>query len=84
MATILNEESGLRVGQPSIGWTGKHIRTIAAALWAAIRKALTAYRRHRVAEVLYSEMSRLPDADLRRLGVARGDLYAWAKQMSRA
>jgi uncharacterized protein YjiS (DUF1127 family) len=33
-----------------------------------------------VAQALYAELSQLSDADLRRLGLSRSDLYRWVKE----
>jgi hypothetical protein len=62
------------IASPSIGWWAKQTRSAVRALWAKLREALDAYRQWKAAEVLYTELSRLSDAELERRGIARGDL----------
>jgi hypothetical protein len=62
------------IARPSIGWWAKQARSAARALWAKLRDARDAYRQWRTAEALYTELSRLSDAELERRGIARGDL----------
>ncbi|HWE18843.1 MAG TPA: hypothetical protein VG758_16920 [Hyphomicrobiaceae bacterium] len=47
-------------------------------LWLRICAGLAAYRRRRVAAILYAELSKLSDAELRHRGLARDDLHRLA------
>jgi hypothetical protein len=60
----------------------KQARTVAATLWASARDRYEASRRRKVAEVLYAELSKLSDADLKLRGMARGNLYQLTREMA--
>jgi hypothetical protein len=58
---------------------GKFLRDIASAVEMNIRAIVDVHRQYKAAQALHAELSRLSDADLRRRGIARQDLYriAW-------
>jgi hypothetical protein len=66
---------------PSIVWWARRTRSAARTLWANLREALDAYHRWRAAEVLFTVLSRLSDAELERRGIARGDLGRLVSEM---
>jgi hypothetical protein len=73
--------AGQFIARPSIGWWAKQTRGAARALWAKLREGLDAFRQWKAAEVLYTELSRLSDAELERRGIARGDLGRLVSEM---
>jgi hypothetical protein len=75
------ERASQFIARPSIvGWA-KQTRSAARALWAKLQEALEAYHQWRAAEILYTELSRLSDAELERRGIARGDLGRLVSEM---
>lgn len=69
----------LALGPPS-GTLRTQARSAGRFLSARLRAILAACRRRWVAQALYAELSQLSDADLRRLGLSRSDLYRWVKE----
>jgi hypothetical protein len=60
----------------------KQARNVASLLWAGFFERLAAWRKRRAAAVLYTELSKLSDGELRRRGVARVDLHQLASEMA--
>jgi hypothetical protein len=60
----------------------KQAHNLARVLWTRARDRLDAHRRRWVAELLYTELSKLSDIDLERRGMARGDLYRLTREMA--
>jgi hypothetical protein len=59
---------------PSLVWWTKQTRSAAGVLRAKLLALLEAYNQRRAAEILYTKLSRLSEAELERRGIARGDL----------
>ncbi len=57
-------------------------RNSAIALWTWARDGYEARQRRMVADLLYTELSKLSDADLERRGMARADLYRLTQAMT--
>jgi hypothetical protein len=71
---IMSGRASKFIAGPSIGRWAKQTRSAARALWVRLREAFDAYRQWRAAEAVYTELSRLSDAELERRGIAHGDL----------
>jgi hypothetical protein len=53
----------------------KQAHSVARLLGTRLRESVEAHRRRRVAAHLFTELSRLSDAELKRRGLARDSLY---------
>jgi hypothetical protein len=72
------------VARASIRWGLKQAYGVSNFLWLRICAGLAAQRRRRVAAILYAELSKLSDAELRRRGLARDDLHRLASDEGEA
>jgi hypothetical protein len=79
---IMSGRASKFIARPSIGWWAKQTRSVARALWARLREVLHAYRQWGAAEAVYTDLSRLSDAELERRGIARGDLGRLVSEMN--
>jgi len=75
----MTDQAMRRAEKPATGSMAVWAHGVAARAWAGVREGLALYRRHSMAEALHAELSQLPDAHLRRLGLERHHLYwtAW-------
>jgi hypothetical protein len=78
---IMIERASQFIARPSIGWCAKQTRSAVRALWAKLCEAFDACRQWTAAEDLYTQLSRLSDAELERRGIARGDLGRLVSEM---
>jgi hypothetical protein len=62
--------------------TARQIGNAALRLWIRARSRYEARMRRMVAEAIYTELSKLSDADLRLRGMRRGDLYHLTREIA--
>jgi hypothetical protein len=79
---FMAHQANHHIASPSIAWRVKQAHNVISVLWLRICAGFAAYRRRRAAAVLYAELSKLSDADLRCRGLAREDLHRLASDIS--
>jgi hypothetical protein len=71
----MNQRAKLEAAETSIAWPFEPVRKRASTLWARILQSFTARWERWAAAILYAELSKLSDAELKHRGIARGDLH---------
>jgi hypothetical protein len=77
------EQSNQQTVWAPIGWSVANVFDKAKSPWARIADMLTAYAEAWDAAMLYEELSKLSDADLKRRGLRRADLHRHVFKTSR-